>query len=484
MLENKHTIIKYYLLVFGLNIIYSIQFSPLFDALGYDNEIFQYIGMLITKGGIPYKDVFDHKPPVIYLVNALCYKIYPGSEWPVFSFYLFLNIFSSLMIFKRAIQLKGSYKIAIFLTLIFIVLMNNFRIIGTYNLTRQLTVHEFVFFLYFYTSQLKFKSKFVLFGILSVLIFFTQQNEVLCLFPFIGYQLLSDTKNIYKNFNFLILGSICLFVGFLSLFLFWHNLSEFISQNFLFNIGRYISKEPFYTHVFIIFKLIFRLSIRVWAIPILLGLFGLIVLKTKFKKITIVFLISLLLELLSCSLSGRPYAHYLLMFIPIFLFYFILEESNNNFIKIVLPFYVYIVIFSFVVDSYKHYKIWKNYDVPIIQIIDDLKSDKLKISNTNKLYSFDASFLRLNYELGYLAPSNIVYSHFNDTSTNKQLLNDLLLNKPTFILQKDSNFISDKKILNFLSSNYDRTNAFQDIKNYKHLQLYIIKDSIIENSNH
>ena len=35
-----------------------------------DKEIFKYVGLVIYKGGVPYRDVFDHKPPLIYFLNA------------------------------------------------------------------------------------------------------------------------------------------------------------------------------------------------------------------------------------------------------------------------------------------------------------------------------------------------------------------------------------------------------------------------------
>ena len=36
-----------------------------------DSSVFQYIGREILQGNIPYRDTFDHKGPLIYLINSL-----------------------------------------------------------------------------------------------------------------------------------------------------------------------------------------------------------------------------------------------------------------------------------------------------------------------------------------------------------------------------------------------------------------------------
>ena len=36
-----------------------------------DSSVFTYIGKVILQGGMPYRDTFDHKGPLIYLINAL-----------------------------------------------------------------------------------------------------------------------------------------------------------------------------------------------------------------------------------------------------------------------------------------------------------------------------------------------------------------------------------------------------------------------------
>ncbi len=55
-----------------------------------DSSVFLYIGRSVTKGYIPYRDTFDHKGPLIYLINALGYSISPKNGiWLVELVFLF-----------------------------------------------------------------------------------------------------------------------------------------------------------------------------------------------------------------------------------------------------------------------------------------------------------------------------------------------------------------------------------------------------------
>src|SRR5512134_3348825 len=48
-----------------------------------DSGVFLYVGWRLISGDIPYKDVWDHKPPLIYFVDALGLSITPDSLWGV-----------------------------------------------------------------------------------------------------------------------------------------------------------------------------------------------------------------------------------------------------------------------------------------------------------------------------------------------------------------------------------------------------------------
>lgn len=57
---------------------YSFTTSPLYNRIGSDSAIFKIMGIGILEGKVPYRDLFDHKGPVIFFINALGQLISPG----------------------------------------------------------------------------------------------------------------------------------------------------------------------------------------------------------------------------------------------------------------------------------------------------------------------------------------------------------------------------------------------------------------------
>ena len=67
-------------LLSGLIIYFcSTSTSPLYNSLGDDSAIFQAIGKGWSEGHLPYVDLFENKGPLIFLIDAIGYMIYPRS---------------------------------------------------------------------------------------------------------------------------------------------------------------------------------------------------------------------------------------------------------------------------------------------------------------------------------------------------------------------------------------------------------------------
>lgn len=100
--EKKYSILSV-LFILLLCFIFSMQ-SPLnlwFDGNdGIDSSVFKYIGYMMTKGYMPYADMFDHKGPLIYILNWLGVKIaYWNGIWCIECIFLFITF---LCIYKIA----------------------------------------------------------------------------------------------------------------------------------------------------------------------------------------------------------------------------------------------------------------------------------------------------------------------------------------------------------------------------------------------
>ncbi len=57
--------------------------NPMISYPGRDSGIFLYIGSLILKGKIPYRDVWENKGPLVFYINALGLALTGGSRWGI-----------------------------------------------------------------------------------------------------------------------------------------------------------------------------------------------------------------------------------------------------------------------------------------------------------------------------------------------------------------------------------------------------------------
>ncbi len=65
-----------------------------------DSGVFLYVGWRFLNGDIPYRDVWDHKPPLIYFVDALGLTFTPHSLWGVWFLQIIFIFFTLFFIYK------------------------------------------------------------------------------------------------------------------------------------------------------------------------------------------------------------------------------------------------------------------------------------------------------------------------------------------------------------------------------------------------
>ena len=68
---SRWAFVAFPLMALPLLLLMSTSTSPLYYHGGYDSAIFQELGLGILRGRIPYRDLFDNKGPLLYLLNAL-----------------------------------------------------------------------------------------------------------------------------------------------------------------------------------------------------------------------------------------------------------------------------------------------------------------------------------------------------------------------------------------------------------------------------
>ena len=86
-MKNKWGVFLMILLItIGYQLLMAIPISPLGAYEGCDSLVFRQMGLAMLQDKVIYLDLFDHKGPIIYFINAFCQWLTPG-RWGLFLFF-------------------------------------------------------------------------------------------------------------------------------------------------------------------------------------------------------------------------------------------------------------------------------------------------------------------------------------------------------------------------------------------------------------
>ena len=322
------------LLIFAILLPESPLFKPYLER---DSGVFHYIGWLITQGKIPYRDVWDHKPPVIFFINALGLLLAGGSRWGVWgleAFFLILSGEISLILLKKHFGLFPG-----FLATLAWVISLPYLLCGWDFATEYGLLFQFLFLWVFSKSiaQEKTGKYWFLLGVLSGLLFLCKQNLV-------GISLaagmvaivlgIRDRKiqKMFSNLTYFTLGGVAVVAVFVIYFGFHHTLTDFWDAAFLYNFS-YSRAEATARVLSLSIGLrllktsgLSYLSLMGFLIAVMWNLIRKFSPKALQGIITpnpllLLCLLDFPLELALAVLSGRAYGHYFMAVLPVFAFF-------------------------------------------------------------------------------------------------------------------------------------------------------------------
>ena len=86
-----------------------------------DASIFEYFGYAMSNGEVLYKDLFDHKGPVIFLINYLGYELYGELGIKiVYLFCIFMFFYTSTLVSKLFTNERNSIIVLLILYIVFV----------------------------------------------------------------------------------------------------------------------------------------------------------------------------------------------------------------------------------------------------------------------------------------------------------------------------------------------------------------------------
>ena len=351
---NKHIP---YLILLNLSIIFGLNssMSPIGNKnSSMDSSVFRYIGLLISKGKIPYIDVFDHKGILLYFINYLAIIINKNlGLWLIEVLTIFL---SSCFAYKTANLFAKKY--LSLLTIIFCFITLIFAYDGGGNYTEEYALFFIMLSLYYFYRDVKKDS---LIRISSTIIIGISLGAVLLLRPnmitvwicmsfyiLINYVKNKKIKELLKIILIFISSCILFMLPFIIYLIYNNAIIEFINQYVIFNF-KYSALHKT-TNIYIT-STYFIMGCKNIIISILVIFYFLFTNKEN-KNLLIFSLFNIIISLILVIIPNNLYNHYAIILIPTFIYPItllfkqldkILLEKNFNKKEIITVILIFII---------------------------------------------------------------------------------------------------------------------------------------------
>ena len=349
--------------LFFLFVIISYGITSYSSALTYstvcsnlDSYVYRYMGMLMAKGGIPYRDAFDNKGPILYLINCIGYQISPKYGVFIIEFCFMLAYLTvQYSIARRFADVKR----AVIYTLAALGPVGAF-FVG--NMTEEyslvfLSIGILVFIDYFLFDK-KDWYRIVICGMACGAVLMIRPNMIAVWAVFCIYAVFVSIRE-KKSFPFktMILfaaGALIIILPFL-IWLGVNGALEEFWKDYILTNRNYSSDFNTFSNVAKSFRTYFFVSLS----EVYLALLLVMILRKENRGFNISYFIFMILNLVVISLPGKGFEHYGMVILPT-LIYPISASSkviksllkNKKFIFDVFALLTCVLFFGFVINNY------------------------------------------------------------------------------------------------------------------------------------
>ncbi len=463
-----------------------------------DSGVFLYVGWRFLSGDVPYRDIWDHKPPLIYFVDALGIALSPNSLWGVWFLQAIFIFFTLFIIYKL---MEKEFGICAALSGTIILSSGLLTILEMGNVTEEYAlVFQTLCFLLFVSAR---KNDFPIhtsfwIGLLGGLAFNFKQTTIGIWITYALFLLvfrLLQRKLPFKDILSLVAGWTIPSVVFVIYFASRNAALDYWEQAFLYNFI-YIGKHEGIRRLIPVFIKGFAYLRHGWVLYLsILGWlagFGYVWLKRKvfaeIHPLVLIALIDLPIEILLIMVSGRSILHYYLTPLPVIsiltgVLVFItpsligkIPGMSSQTIQRWVPGIMLAVVFLGQFGQIKHYPEYvrgmndKDYAPVIEYIVDNTnKDEKVLIIGAESVVNFLArrespTRYVYQYPLALLGRRLMFEEYFNQIVENKPILiidtrgRTRLEEKLYEPLQKRSQVVRDG--VKYLSENYEQVAQF------------------------
>ena len=293
-----------------------------------DSGVFLYISWRLLSGDVPYRDVWDHKPPLIYFVDAIGIALTPDSLWGIW-FLQFIFIFFTLFFIYKLLDcefgISAALAGAITLTSGLLTILEKGNVTEEYALVFQAAC--FWLFVSAWKKDFPLRSSFWI-GVLGGLAFNFKQTTI-GIWVTYGLFLLAlrmiQRKFPFKDLLLLLAGWLVPSILLILYLVSRGALTEFWEQAFLYNFV-YIGKHEGIRRLIPVFIKGFAYLQNGWVLY--LAIFGWLAglgyaflrrkdLLTQAHPLVLISLVNLPIEVFFITISGRSILHYYLTPLPV-----------------------------------------------------------------------------------------------------------------------------------------------------------------------
>ncbi len=275
-----------------------------------DEGIYQVVGRAIDSGRILYKDIWDNKPPVLYLYYALV----NGSLFGIKLLSLISGVASVVAFFFLSTKIFKTGAIRYITTLIYLILFGLPLLEGNIANAENFMLFPTILagYLVYSYSEKKRTGLLLLAGLLLSLAFVTKVValfDFMAFFIFLSFAEKGEYKKMVRPLLSFFLVFVSFMVGFVCYFFLRGAFGDFVGSVFFQNVS-YVGEQNHF---------IFPLGTLLIKTILLAGVATFILSKKKYlSKQTFFLYLWFAFSVYNAFFSERPYTHYLLVALPSF----------------------------------------------------------------------------------------------------------------------------------------------------------------------
>ena len=429
-----------------------------------DSGVFLYTGWRVLHGEIPYLDIWDHKPPIIYYLDAIGLWMSSDSIWGVWLIEVFSLLIASIASFSIIKRLFGLYSAIV---ISFLWIYSAFYLLAGGNLTTEYPLPMQFGLLWFFYRAEKHRSygwNGVILGLISGLIFFTRQNAI-AIPVAIGFYLVL-TRVYHREYGKLFKEALSIFAGaflvssvIIGYFAIKGALPAFWDIAFIYNFSYADEKDNVDRFNALVQGLnqlqnigLAQFSFLGWGSALVLMLFKKDRIKADIRPFLMMSLLAFPLELWFVSIGGRPRIPYFLVLLPIFsvfagfTFHLLFDLILKDVPALAMAFMVVMTIASFGFVFIADYaELAQNFMQPTgnNEIITYIQTHS-ESNDFVLMWGAEASY---NFATRRPSPSRFVYQTplYNEKKQDQtvEFLQKILENKPKLIVLRSADRLSD-----------------------------------------